>query len=88
MIIHNSDQLHKNLIAKLTNYMELKNNWELKHKHFTSIATKYKFIYIQVSLHVSADVGHPQVNTTQGSQYLQVTTSVYMEAHSSKTLKH
>jgi hypothetical protein len=46
------------------------------------------FIYIQVSQHVSADVGHPQVNTTQGSQYLQVTTSVYMEAHSSKTLKH
>jgi hypothetical protein len=45
------------------------------------------FIYNQVSLHVSANVGHPQVNTIQGVTIYAVHTSVYMEAHSSKTVK-
>jgi hypothetical protein len=38
---------------------------EIKHKHFASIATKYSlaYNYILISLHVLANVGHPQANT-------------------------
>jgi hypothetical protein len=37
----------------------------VKHKYFASIATKYSpaYNYIFISLHVSTNVGHPQVNT-------------------------
>jgi hypothetical protein len=39
---------------------------EIKRKYFAFIATKYShaYNYIFVSLHVSANVGHPQANTT------------------------
>jgi hypothetical protein len=37
---------------------------EIKHKYFASIATKYSLAYNYIH-YVSANVGHPQVNTIQ-----------------------
>jgi hypothetical protein len=61
---------------------------ELKHKYFTSISTKYSLYTIKFHYMFRPTWAIFRWTLYKVSQYLQVTTSVYMEARSSKTLKH